>query len=199
MSLAHSLVPVAPATHDVVLDLLYATANNMTGRPIYAQPLCLLHSEAEVCLRQAVRLAQQAGVQIKIFDAFRPHEAQVLLWEAATDKAFVADPRIGSNHTRGVAIDLTLVDLQGQELDMGSGFDEMSELSHHFNPQVRPAAQTNRQLLLDIMQQAGFEPIAHEWWHYALPQAHAYGLVDSAALGALNPMLLPEPVELTLG
>ena len=189
MSTAHSLVPVAPQTHDVVLDLLYATSNNMTGRPIYAQPLCLLHQDAEASLRQAAHLARHAGVQIKIFDAFRPHEAQVLLWEAATDKAFVADPRIGSNHTRGVAIDLTLVDTQGQELDMGSGFDEMSELSHHFNPQVRPAALANRQLLLDIMQQAGFEPIAHEWWHYSLPNAQGYALVDSAALGALNPML----------
>ena len=189
MPTAHSLVPLAPQTHDVVLDLLYATTNNMTGRPIYVQALCLLHRDAETCLRQAAKLARHAGVQIKIFDAFRPHEAQVLLWEAATDKAFVADPRIGSNHTRGVAIDLTLVDDQGQELDMGSGFDEMSELSHHFNPQVRPAALSNRQLLLDIMQPAGFEPIAHEWWHYSLPGAQAYPLVDSAALGTLNPMV----------
>lgn len=188
MSTVHSLVPVAAVTHGIVLDLLYATPNNMTGRPIYAQALCLLHQAAEACLCRAVLLAREAGVQIKIFDAFRPHEAQVLLWEAATDKAFVADPRIGSHHTRGVAIDLTLVDWQGEELDMGSGFDEMSELSHHANPRVRPLAQTNRQLLLRIMLQAGFEPIAHEWWHYALPDACAYALVDSAHLGALNPM-----------
>jgi D-alanyl-D-alanine dipeptidase len=184
----HPLVLISPATHGIVLDLLYATANNVAGRVIYAQALCLLHHDAEVCLRRAVALASDSGCRLKIFDAFRPHEAQQLLWDTAPDRAYVADPAIGSNHTRGTAIDLTLVDRDGRELDMGTGFDEMTSLSHHFNPEVSAAAQANRQLLLGIMADAGFAHIPHEWWHYALPEPARYPLLSSAGLGTFNPM-----------
>lgn len=190
MSQSHPLVSVSPDTHGVVLELSYATANNIAGRAIYERPMCLLHRDAERCLRQAVVNAAAAGCKLKIFDAFRPHEAQLVLWDSAVDKAFVADPQIGSNHTRGTAIDLTLVDAQGVALDMGTPFDDMTDRSHHFNEHVSPEAQVNRLLLLKIMQDAGFEPIAHEWWHYALPVHPAYTLIDSAHLGTLNPMLL---------
>ena len=185
------LVPLSAETHDVIVDLVYATANNIAGRPIYERPLCLLHRDAELCLRKAVRLAAQAGCKLKIFDAFRPHEAQVALWETAVDKLYVADPQLGSNHTRGTAIDLTLVDAHGQELDMGTGFDHMSALSHHFSEQVSPAAQANRLLLLNTMEQAGFVHLPHEWWHYELPQRGEHRLIDSALLGSLNPMQQP--------
>lgn len=182
----HPLVQVHPQTHGIVLDLAYATANNIVGRPIYDRAHCLLHRDAEICLRKAVLLAAASGLRLKIFDAFRPHEAQVLLWQAAPDKAYVADPAIGSNHTRGTAIDLTLVDAQGAELDMGTKFDHMADASHHFSNQVSALAQANRLLLLRVMEDAGFVHLAHEWWHYALP-GH-YGLINSAALGDLNPI-----------
>ena len=186
----HPLVLISPATHDVVLDLLYATPNNVAGCVIYAQPLCLLHRDAELGLRRAVALAAESGCRLKIFDAFRPHEAQQLLWDTAPDRAYVADPAIGSNHTRGTAIDLTLVDAKGRELDMGTGFDEMTSLSHHFNTEVSALAQNNRSLLLGIMEGAGFAHIPHEWWHYALPHPERYPLLGSGSLGALNPMAL---------
>ncbi len=182
----HPLVPVHPETHGVVLDLAYATANNIAGRPIYDRAHCLLHRDAEACLRRAVLAAAASGYRLKIFDAFRPHEAQVLLWQTAPDQAYVADPAIGSNHTRGTAVDLTLVDAQGEELDMGTGFDDMTTASHHFSTEVSVQAQANRQQLLRIMEDAGFAHLAHEWWHYALP-GH-YGLIDSAVLGDLGPM-----------
>lgn len=135
--------------------------------------------------------AAQRAYRLKIFDAFRPQEAQVLLWQVAPDKQYVADPQVGSNHTRGTAVDLTLVDALGQELDMGTGFDDMSPLSHHHHPGVSAQAQANRQCLLDIMTGAGFEPIAHEWWHYALPDKDSYPLIPCAVLGDWNPMRLP--------
>ena len=184
----HPLVSISAATHGVLLELAYATANNVAGRIIYARALCLLHRDAEVCLRRAVVLAAQSGFRLKIFDAFRPQEAQLILWQTAPDRAYVADPQVGSNHTRGTALDLTLVDSTGAELDMGSGFDEMSQLSHHFNTAVSALAQANRQLLLSIMEGAGFVHIAHEWWHYALPEPSRYPLLSSEALGPLNPM-----------
>jgi D-alanyl-D-alanine dipeptidase len=184
----HPLVPVDPVEHGVVLDLVYATPLNITGKPIYLRPVCLIHRDAQRCLHRAGVRAVAMGLRLKIFDAFRPHEAQVLLWEAAPDKAYVADPAIGSNHTRGVAVDLTLVDATGLELDMGTAFDDMTALSHHFCDRVSQQAQANRLLLLTLMEDAGFERVPHEWWHYALPGAEHYPLVPSTYLGALDPM-----------
>ncbi len=186
----HPLVRVDPVAHGVVLDLVYATPQNITGKPIYARPICLMHRDAQKCLHQAALRAVEMGLRLKIFDAFRPHEAQVLLWNAAPDKAYVADPAIGSHHTRGVAVDLTLVNASGLELDMGTAFDDMTALSHHFSDWVSSGAQANRLLLLTIMEDAGFEHIPHEWWHYALPGADQYTLVASTHLGHLNPMLM---------
>ena len=184
----HPLVHLHPGTHDLLVDLVYATDLNVAGQAIYARPLCLIHRDAEVRMREAMRLAAAMDLRLKVFDAFRPEEAQWRLWDTAPDKAYVADPRLGSNHTRGIAVDLTLVDAQGRELDMGTGFDDMTVLSHHFSDQVSPLAQANRRLLLQVMQGAGFEHIPHEWWHYALPGHEQYPLLDSSRLGALNPM-----------
>ena len=99
--MTNPLVPLSAETHGVIVDLVYATSNNIAGKPIYGRHLCLLHRDAELCLRKAVQLASVAGCRLKIFDAFRPHEAQVELWETAVDKLYVADPQLGSNHTRG--------------------------------------------------------------------------------------------------
>lgn len=187
--MSHPLILLHPATHDLVLDLVYATALNVAGQAIYVRPLCLIHRDAEGRLREAMRLAAALDLRLKIFDAFRPAEAQWRLWETAPDKAYVADPRLGSNHTRGIAVDLTLVNAQGEALDMGTSFDDMTVLSHHFSAQVSPLAQANRLTLLQVMQGAGFEPIPHEWWHYALPDPAQYPLLDSHHLGPLNPML----------
>lgn len=185
----HPLVLVTNPTHDVLIDLIYATPENVAGQTIYQRPICLIHRDAAACLQRAVALAAQAGCRLKIFDAFRPREAQVILWDTAPDKAYVADPRIGSNHTRGTAVDLTLVDKSGQELDMGTPFDDMTSLSHHFCDRVSPQAQANRLLLMDIMEKAGFRPIPHEWWHYALPDWEHFPLIASDTLGKFNPML----------
>lgn len=180
---------ISPASHGVVLDLRYASAHNIVGRPLYARPVCLLHRDAAAALLRASQAAQRQGWRLKIFDAFRPQEAQQLLWEHASDKAFVADPRLGSNHTRGVAVDLTLVDAHGVELDMGTDFDDMSAQSHHFRTDLPGPAQAHREQLRTLMEAAGFEHLPHEWWHYALPAPHSYPLIASHKLGHLNPML----------
>ncbi|APW40388.1 D-alanyl-D-alanine dipeptidase [Rhodoferax koreense] len=195
----HPLVQITPETHQVQLHLAYATPDNVAGQRIYDRAVCLLHRDAEACLRRAVALAADAGYRLKIFDAFRPHEAQVRLWETAPDQAYVADPKIGSNHTRGTAVDLTLVDGQGAELDMGTGFDDMTTASHHFSDAVSPVAQANRLLLMKVMEDAGFVHLPHEWWHYALPANDRYPLIDSALLGELSPMHLATTETATEG
>ena len=134
------LLEITPARHDVELDIAYATARNLTGKPVYARAACYLHHEAEVLLRRAVELARPLGFRLRIFDAFRPAEAQWMLWNARPDPDFLADPRRGSPHSRGVAIDLTLVDTAGAALEMGTPFDAFTPLSNHARNAVSLAA-----------------------------------------------------------
>ncbi|MFL2780695.1 MAG: D-alanyl-D-alanine dipeptidase [Rhodospirillales bacterium] len=139
-------------------------------------------------LSNAVELAAQLSLKIRIYDAFRPSEAQWVLWRHSPDPNFLADPNIGSPHSRGVAIDVTLLDTRGQELDMGTGFDEFSDLSHHGNPGISAVARRNRMLLLGIMTAAGWDFFKNEWWHYQLFNSKTYQLLSDRTLKV--PMML---------
>ena len=181
MHAPHPLVPITEAMHDVLIELIYASASNFTGQVIYEHPLCFLHPQAEACLRKAVVAARELGLRLKVLDAFRPQEAQEALWAVAPLPGYVADPAKGSNHTRGVAIDLTLVGADGKDLDMGTPVDTMTAASHHFHAGHGAAVQINRARLLAVMLEAGFVHYAQEWWHYQLPGAHVFPLIDSHA------------------
>ncbi|MFA5704212.1 MAG: D-alanyl-D-alanine dipeptidase [Advenella sp.] len=170
---------ITEQTHGVVIDLVYATPNNLAGKVVYQKAVCALHPDAEACLRKAANYARQAGMTLKIFDAFRPGKAQEIFWSVLSDAQYVSDPAQGSNHSRGVAVDVTLLNEQGQELDMGTGFDDMQEHSHHDRNDLPPEVQRNRLLLLGIMLHAGFISIPSEWWHYELPNSRAYPMIES--------------------
>lgn len=172
------LVEIAPPEDDIVLDLKYASEDNIAGETLYAKKLCLLHEEAARRLRRAIVLARGQGLRLWIFDAYRPVEAQWKLWNACPDPVYVADPRRGSNHARGIAVDLTLAEIGGAALAMGTDFDAMSEASHHVSASVSAAAQRNRMMLLGLMTLAGFEHDPHEWWHYQLPEAASYPFIE---------------------
>lgn len=167
------------------LDIVYATDANFTGRPVYARPACFLVAEAAEYLRRAVELAAPLGYRVTVFDGFRPAEAQWKLWEHTPDPAFIADPRRGSPHSMGAAVDVTLTDAQtGEALDMGTGFDDLRPLSFHGVTEIPPEAQRNRHLLLGIMTAAGFDFFRNEWWHYQLFNARArYPVLTDAAAG----------------
>jgi D-alanyl-D-alanine dipeptidase len=175
-----SLVEITPQCHRVVIELAYATPNNLTGRPVYGRAACYLHTEAAAKLSRAVELAAALGLRLKVFDAFRPSEAQWLLWKACPDPNFLADPRRGSPHSRGVAIDLTLLDGAGRELEMGTPFDAFTPLSHHGDTGISAEAQRNRFLLLGLMSAAGWDFYGNEWWHYQLFDAGQYPLLGNA-------------------
>ena len=117
------------------------------------------------------------GLRFRIFDALRPGEAQWKLWADLPNPEYVADPRLGSPHSRGIAVDLTLVDRDGEALDMGTVFDDFTELSHHGNLHVGLEAQRNRALLLGIMTSAGWDFYRREWWHYQLFNSRSYKLL----------------------
>lgn len=176
------LIEIEPPAYDVILDLAYATSNNVLGRPIYRHGRSYLHRDAAAYLTKAVGLAAAIGYRLKIFDAFRPTEAQWILWNRFPQPEFFADPRKGSPHSRGVAVDLTMVDGRGVELDMGTGFDDMTERARHACPDVPPAAQMNRAILLGIMTAAGWDFYGNEWWHYQLFNARRYPLYSDSAV-----------------
>lgn len=179
----HQLIPVTPDSHGVIIALAYATDDNFTGQTIYKQPLCFLHQEAAGRLEKAVELIQPLGMKLKIWDAFRPLEAQQKLFDHTPDPDYISHPENGTRpHCRGVAIDLTLTDGYGQELEMGTHFDDFRPLAHHGNDQVSNKAQHNRLLLAGIMNIAGFEPFQSEWWHYQLPNARNYPVFTEAEL-----------------
>ena len=131
---------------------------------------------------RAAALAAPHGLRLKLFDAFRPTEAQWRLWEHTPDPDFIADPRKGSPHSRGVAVDLTLIDAEGRELDMGTKFDDFSERAFHGDCQISVEAQRNRFLLLGIMSAAGWDFYSKEWWHYQLFNARSYPLYSDSAV-----------------
>ena len=104
-----TLTRISSPEYDVELALAYATADNITGKPIYRHAACWLHSDAAAALTRAILLAGELDLKFRIFDAYRPVEAQWNLWNHDPNPIFLTDPRSGSPHSRGVAIDLTLV------------------------------------------------------------------------------------------
>jgi zinc D-Ala-D-Ala dipeptidase len=175
------LVAIAPPDFDVDVTLAYATEANLTGQPVYRNAECWLHREAADKLAAAITLARPLGLRLRIFDALRPVEAQWALWNARPDPEFLADPRRGSPHSRGVAVDLTLLD-GDRELEMGTPFDAFTPLSHHGRTDVSTEAQRNRLLLMGLMTSAGWDFYRNEWWHYQLFDQRRYPLVSDTDL-----------------
>lgn len=156
------------------IDLRYATSDNITCRRIYDRPVALLHPEANRALVRAAELASAQGLRLRVFDAYRPVAAQWRLWEMHPDPTFVADPNFGSLHSRGVAVDLTLASGDGVPLDMGTGFDDMTQQSGHARTDISVEVQHNRSRLLGIMTASGWVHHPHEWWHYNLRDWASY-------------------------
>lgn len=163
------------------VDLRYAGRDNFVGRDLYGDLDCawLHHLAAQGLERAVALLAREApGHRLLVLDALRPHRVQIQLWDhlEGTDlRQYVADPARGSIHSFGMALDATLVDAQGRELDMGSGYDEMIELSHpkleakHLaEGKLTPLQQRNRELLRAAMHAGGFTGIDNEWWHFEM-------------------------------
>lgn len=178
------LIQIKAPEYHVLFDIAYATEQNFTGKPVYRAAHCYLHENAAAKLQAAITLAAAIGLKLKIFDAFRPSEAQWKLWEHTPDPNFLADPRRGSPHSRGVAIDLTLCTPDGVELDMGTPFDAFTPLSHHgVTEGISAEGVRNRLLLMGMMTDAGWDFYRNEWWHYQLFHARDYPLLSDAEAG----------------
>ncbi len=172
------LVDLAETFPQLEIDLKYATPDNITGYAIYQQARCLLHPDAAKALARSVEAARLAGLTLVVYDAWRPQLAQQHLWLACPDPQYVMAVSLGSHHSRGTAIDVTLRDEAGHLLDMGSAFDEMNTRSHLWSPDISAPAHRNRLLLSAIMQAGGFVGINSEWWHFELPDSVRYPLLS---------------------
>jgi D-alanyl-D-alanine dipeptidase len=164
---------------DIGIDLRYATPDNFVGRDLYSPLDCAwLHTDAAAAMERAVAyLALRApGHKLLILDALRPHSVQVELWDAlagTTLQMYLAPPERGSIHSFGMAVDVTILDASGRELDMGTGFDDLTERSH---PALEAALLArgeltarqveNRRWLRDAMLHNGWHGINSEWWHF---------------------------------
>jgi D-alanyl-D-alanine dipeptidase len=165
----------------VAVTLRYASVNNFVGRNLYGSLDCAwLHRLAARGLERAAQLlAREApGHRLLVLDAVRPHRVQIQLWDhlAGTNlRQYVADPARGSIHSFGMALDVTLADAAGRELDMGTGYDEMTELSHPLLEaehlvagKLTPIHIRNRELLRGVLVPCGFQGIDNEWWHFEM-------------------------------
>jgi D-alanyl-D-alanine dipeptidase len=162
------LVDVRRVIPGIAVDLRYATADNVTGRPIYPHRMpCLLRSETTEKLKQAQAILHAQGYGLCIWDAYRPPEAQEALHKSGGSTGMFLSPNAGwSRHCGGIAVDLTLVDAQGREQRMPTAFDQdfahASRNYHGSDPVVRQ----NVQRLQAAMKQAGFAQLESEWWHF---------------------------------
>jgi D-alanyl-D-alanine dipeptidase len=175
------LVSVKELIPDIVLDLRYATTDNFLHQKLYTINEALLARGAVKHLQLVQDSLRKVGLGLKIYDGYRPRAIQYLMWEIFPNPVYVADPGTGSNHNRGGAVDLTLVDrTTGKELLMPTPFDWFGpEAGHDWYSGLNAEQVANRTLLKNMMEiVGGFSSYASEWWHYAYDPALANPLMD---------------------
>jgi len=151
----------------IVLDVRYATSNNFTGHVLYPYPAAWLRTKPAEALKKVQEELAAKGLGLKIYDAYRPFTITCSLWRYTTDRHYTASPRKGSHHNRGLAVDITIIDLKtGKELPMGTGYDNFTDSAHHAFTKLPADVLANRRLLKGLMWKHGFNFIPTEWWHY---------------------------------
>ena len=172
------MIDIQKVNPHIKIDILYATPNNFTHEILYPEARCLLLREVAGKLSRVQENLEKSGLGLKIFDGYRPLAVQKKMWAIFPVEGYVANPTKGSNHNRGAAVDLTLVDAQGRELPMPSAYDEFSERSHRDYAGGTEEQRKNRQILEDVMTKEGFHGISTEWWHFDYKDAKKYPVLD---------------------
>lgn len=166
---------------NITYDLRYAQVNNFTKQRLYPKYLsaAFLRRDPAEALAQVAKELQQMDIGILVWDAYRPYSITQKFWKLIHDERYVANPKKGSGHNRGIAIDMSLIDLKtGKELDMPTDFDDFSEKAHHGFPNLSVEKIKNREFLRNIMEKYGFIKFETEWWHYYWPGGNNYHVLD---------------------
>ncbi|MDW7652438.1 MAG: M15 family metallopeptidase [Bacillota bacterium] len=166
------LVRIADLDETILIDLKYATADNFTGRPLYPVSVGVINKETGERLVQAGEIFRRDGYRIKVWDAYRPYRYQQDLWDAFPDSRYVLNPAKDTmenprpRHNNGLAVDITLVDENGHELEMPTGFDDFSTKAWPSSTDMSPQAKKNVTYLIEVMESVGFKTPKTEWWHF---------------------------------
>jgi D-alanyl-D-alanine dipeptidase len=163
---AAELVSLRQINPRIVQDLPYATAQNFTKAVVYDFKSCYLVPEVAAALNRVQLAAEKKGYGLKVWDCYRPMAAQKRFWELVPDPRYVSPPGKGGRHTRGTAVDLTMVDKQGKEVRMPTAFDDFSERAHRQAKGTPALAAQNSRRLESLMQAEGFIGLTTEWWHF---------------------------------
>ncbi len=175
----NTLIDIKKYIHSIQLDLKYQTKDNFTKTNLYKKATTTyLRNTAAVALKKVADSLFKLNLKLKIWDAYRPYAATQLMWNLIKDERYVANPKTGSNHNRGLAIDLTLVDTQNIALDMGTGFDNFTDTAHHSFTQLSPEILANRKLLKQTMEHFGFKSFDTEWWHYTFITTEKFSVLN---------------------
>ena len=174
-----SIVPLWSIDSTIVTDVRYATTNNFTNQILYSTDKVYTRKIVGEALSKAHNyLIENYNLRIKIFDGYRPLSVQKIMWEIVPDDRYVANPAKGSRHNRGAAVDITIIDSTGAQLDMGTGYDNFTEKAHYAYKDLPKYVKGNRKLLRDVMVKFGFEPITSEWWHFDYSGWKKFSILD---------------------
>jgi zinc D-Ala-D-Ala dipeptidase len=171
------MVEIKTVIPNIVYDLKYATDRNFMRRNMYPARTnyTFLRLPVVKALAQVQKELNEKGMGLKIYDAYRPYSVTEKFWELVLDEKYVADPKKGSGHNRGIAVDLTIIYLHtGKEILMPTYFDNFSDTAHHSFMNLPFDALQNRKLLKDVMEKYGFKMFDTEWWHYSWPDDKNY-------------------------
>lgn len=163
---------------DFEYDMRYATENNFLKEKVYECAACYMRVKTAKALLKANAELMDKGYKIKFFDCYRPRSVQYKMWAIVSNPQYVANPKKGSIHNRGGAVDITLVTLGGRELDMGTDFDFFGRKAYHDNYDLPQEVLDNRKLLKETMEKQGFLSVRSEWWHYNLSAASTDRVAD---------------------
>jgi zinc D-Ala-D-Ala dipeptidase len=178
---APDLVELVRVEPSIRLDVRYATPNNFVGRPVYRQARVFLQRPAAEAVARAHRGLAGRGYGLLVFDGYRPWSVTRMFWLVTPPhlREFVADPRKGSRHNRGCAVDLTLLDLAtGREVEMPTAYDDFTEKAAQDYAGATPAAAAHRKILRDALLAEGFSVYPSEWWHFDYDDWEEYPILD---------------------
>ena len=172
------IIKVIPS---VKLDIKYATKENFSGIAVYSQAKAFARKPVVAALAKVQFELLKKGLGLKIFDAYRPYSVTVKFWKITPvdKKDFVANPKTGSRHNRGCAVDLTLIDLKtGKELEMPTPYDSFAKEASPTYDDIPTLQKQNRNLLIAVMEINGFKVIRNEWWHFDFKGWESFPLMD---------------------
>ena len=157
------LVNIKEVNPHIVVDMKYATEDNFTRKRLYDSNTCFLRKSTASKLDAVQRKLEGMNLGLKVWDCYRPLAVQRIFWAILPDERYVANPEKGSRHNRASAVDVTLVDNQGKEVQMPTGFDDFSPRAHYHYQDLPDQAIRNRELLKGLMEKAEFIPLSEEW------------------------------------